>query len=143
MRPESKVIELRPGIDAGSGIHLLGEWYGCGGHRELLDNSAQLSRLCLAAAKEAGMTVVGQLFHEFGQQGVTGTVLLTESHLTIHTRPDERSVMLDVYISRRTRGNRVKAHAVYMFLRGQLLPGKENLLQVNRGSVAETVHAPH
>ena len=143
MKRESKVVDLRPDTNAGNGIHLLGEWYGCVGHHDLLEDSGKLCRLCLYAAKEAGLNVVGQHFHDFGLTGVIGTVVLEDSHLAIHTRPDERSVMLDVYISRHTPGNRAKAHAFYMFLRDGLLPGKENLLQINRGGLVDAVKLSH
>ena len=44
------------------------------------------------------MTVVGDSFHQFEPQGVTGTVLLAESHLAIHTWPEQGFVTIDVYV---------------------------------------------
>jgi S-adenosylmethionine/arginine decarboxylase-like enzyme len=57
--------------------------------------------------------------------------------LVIHTWPDDRSVTLDVFVSMHTRDSRMKARAVYSFLRDGLKPDKENLLQVNRGGPAD------
>ena len=44
--------------------------------------------VCIDAVAAAGLTVVGERFHQFEPQGVTGTVLLAESHLAIHTWPE-------------------------------------------------------
>ena len=64
-------------------------------------------------------------------------MLLGESHLAIHAWPDERTVSLDVFVGRHAPNNRAKARAVYSFLKERLMPRKENLLQVNRGGLAD------
>ena len=56
------------------------------------------SRLRQAAA-HAGATVLQGHFHHFGsQQGVTGVLLLAESHLSIHTWPEARFAALDIFL---------------------------------------------
>ena len=72
------------------GIHLLGEWYGCPADTPEFTRADALRALCLDAARDAGLTIVGDRFHQFEPQGVTGTVLLAESHLAIHTWPEAR-----------------------------------------------------
>jgi len=58
-----------------------------------------LRTLCLAAVREAGLTPVGELFHVFPSPGgVTGVVLLAESHLAVHTWPERGAVTLDAYV---------------------------------------------
>jgi S-adenosylmethionine decarboxylase len=53
----------------------------------------------IAAAKVAGATPVGQNFHHFGPGlGITGVVLLSESHISIHTWPERRFAALDVFM---------------------------------------------
>lgn len=53
----------------------------------------------VAAAKVAGATPVGRHFHHFGPGlGVTGVVLLSESHISIHTWPERRFAALDVFM---------------------------------------------
>src|SRR5207253_3032815 len=103
MNRESKVIELWPKPETGSGLHLLGEWYGCGARRALLEDASHLGRLCRFAAEGAGLRVVAEHFHQCTPAGVTGTILLDESHLVIHTWPADKSVTLDVFVSRHTR----------------------------------------
>lgn len=136
MEQESEVIELWPTAQTNSGIHLLIEWFGCDGAPTLLREVAALRSLCLVAANEAELPVLAELFRPRAGAGVTGTMLLAESHLTIHTWPVAKSVAVDVFVGARARYNRAKAHAVHARLRDAMLPEKENFLSVNRGDRA-------
>jgi S-adenosylmethionine/arginine decarboxylase-like enzyme len=141
MEQESEVIELWPTAQTNSGIHLLIEWFGCECAPRLLRDVAALRRLCLGAANEAELPVLAELFRPHDGTGVTGTMLMAESHLTIHTWPAARSVALDVFVGAKARGNRAQAHAVHATLRDAMLPDKENLLSVNRGDRARAAAA--
>jgi S-adenosylmethionine decarboxylase len=134
---ECKVIGLWPQYGASSGLHLLVEWYGCGARRMLIEDADPLRLLCLAATEGAELPIVDLLFRQRAPEGVVGMMLLGESHLAIHTRPEDRSVSLDVFVGSRARNGRAKAHAVYSFLKERLAPRKEDFLQVNRGGLAE------
>ena len=112
---------------------MLGEWYGCTARRALLEDAAHLRRLCRFAADGAGLRALADHFHQCTPKGVAGIILLNESHLVVHTWPADRSVTLDIFVSLHASDNRVKARAVYSYLRDGLKPEKENLLQVNRG----------
>ena len=68
-----------------------------------------LRTLCLHASEASGMTIVGDSFHQFEPAGVTGTVLLAESHLAIHTWPEHGFVTIDVYVCNYTTDNSAKA----------------------------------
>src|SRR6476659_2025046 len=103
------------------GLHLLGEWYGCP-RTELLRRSDKLRTLCLQLAREAQMHVVGDVFHQFEPEGVTGTVLLAESHFAIHTWPETGFVTVDVYVCNYTTDNTGKAERVFRALEAALKP---------------------
>lgn len=143
MTREGKVIGLWPRYGASSGFHLLVEWYGCCASRALIEDASQLRRLCWLAAEGAGLPIVDLLFCQRTPGVVVGMMLLGESHLAIHAWPDVRSVSLDVFVGRYARNNRAKARAVYSFLKERLMPGKENLLQVNRGGLADESPSTH
>lgn len=68
------------------GQHLLAEYFGC--NLSLLGDLDQIEKILRQAAVEAGATVVGAVFHRFSPQGVSGVVLIAESHLSIHTWPE-------------------------------------------------------
>jgi spermidine synthase len=128
------ILEETPyGDDGGRGLHLMGEWHECQGPRLLLESLAHVRATCLAAATEAGLTVVGDRFFPLPDGGITGTVLLAESHLAIRTWPAEATVALDVFVCNRTQDNRAKARAVFETVRRAYQPRREEMLQVRRG----------
>jgi S-adenosylmethionine decarboxylase len=77
------------------GRHLLAELYGC--DDTIINNVEQIRRHMLRAANEIGATVVGEVFHQFSPSGVSGVVVIAESHLSIHTWPETRYVAIDIY----------------------------------------------
>ena len=85
------------------GLHLTADLHGCNCATQWLTDAEVLGARCLQAVADAGLSAVAQLFHTFpgtqhGPGGVTATVLLAESHLCIHTWPEQRAVTLDVYV---------------------------------------------
>ena len=118
---------------AAQGTHLLCEWYGCDFSTPALNSASTLRLLCLDATALSGLNIVGDVFHQFEPQGITGTVLLAESHLAIHTWPEERFVTVDVYVCNYMEDNTQKALKLYAALKAHFRPVKENFLQAPRG----------
>ncbi len=119
----------------GGGVQILAEWGECAAPAWALENAAGIQTFCLEAIVEAGLTVCGKQFVALDGAGVTGVVLLAESHLAIRTWPAKGAVSLDVFVCNYLTNNRGKAHAVVDTLRSLYCPGHENLLQVGRGGV--------
>ncbi|HET6317020.1 MAG TPA: adenosylmethionine decarboxylase [Burkholderiaceae bacterium] len=94
------------------GLHLTADLRGCSAGA-LLSDADVLRALCLAEVQAAGLTPVDELFHPFGAgQGVTGVVLLAESHVALHTWPELQAVTLDVYVCNLGADNSVRARAL-------------------------------
>ena len=117
------------------GIHLLGEFYGCPADTPYMLDAGALRSACLQAVEAAGLTSVGDRFHQFEPHGVTGAVILAESHLTIHTWPELGAVTLDVYVCNFTTDNSAKAQALYDALEEQFAPARSNFQVIARGGV--------
>lgn len=82
-----------------NGLHLTADLIGCTAGAAGLADPAGLRALCLSAVSGAGLRPVGDLFHAFpAPGGVTGVVLLAESHLALHTWPEVKAVTIDVYV---------------------------------------------
>jgi S-adenosylmethionine decarboxylase len=95
------------------GLHLTADLRGCSPATPSLTGTDALRELCLAAVNGAGLQPVGELFHTFpAAGGVTGVVLLAESHLAVHTWPEMNAVTLDVYVCNFGADNSHKAHAL-------------------------------
>lgn len=77
------------------GRHMLIDYWGC--NSDLLNNEVELVRLLNAAAESAGATVMSTRAHKFTDQGVTAVAILAESHISIHTWPEDNYAGVDVY----------------------------------------------
>ena len=77
------------------GEHLLIEFRGCEG--PVLNDSKALQALMERAVAAAQATIVNSVFHTFAPQGVTGVVVVEESHFSVHTWPEHGYVAVDVY----------------------------------------------
>lgn len=64
---------------------------------ELLKRIPHVRRLLPQAVRDGGGTIVRSLFHEFSPWGVSGVVVITESHVTIHTWPEHRYAAIDIF----------------------------------------------
>jgi len=114
------------------GIHLLGEWYGCPADTPEFTRAEALRDICLKAVEAAGLTVVGDRFFQFNPQGVTGTILLAESHLAIHTWPEAGFVAVDVYVCNYMTDNTDKADRVFRALQAALKPQHTRFQSIRR-----------
>ncbi len=103
------------------GLHLTADLRGCPAGRCVMLDPAALREACLGAVRLAGLAPVGELFHRFepapgaaanAPVGITGVVLLAESHLAVHTWPEIAAVTLDVYVCNLGSDNSAKAHAL-------------------------------
>ena len=89
------------------------------------------------AVDEAGLTIVGDRFFQFEPHGVTGTVLLAESHLAIHTWPEAGFVTVDVYVCNYTTDNPGKAERVFEVLEAAFKPQRKRFQAIHRGGKDE------
>lgn len=97
-----------------NGLHLIGDLYDCRCDSRLMLDDQYLSAFCRQQVAKAGLTALGDLFHRFGEDGgVTGMVVLAESHLSLHTWPESGYVTLDVYVCNYTTDNRAKAQQLF------------------------------
>jgi len=77
------------------GRHIVCEFSGC--DPMLLSDVDGIQTMMIVAAKAARATVMESAFHRFEPQGVSGTVILAESHLSIHTWPEKGYAAMDFY----------------------------------------------
>lgn len=77
------------------GRHVLAELYGC--KFEVLNDIKQVEDIMVNAALEAGAEIREFVFHKFSPQGISGVVVISESHLAIHTWPELGYAAVDVF----------------------------------------------
>lgn len=120
------------------GLHLTADLHNCRCAAGWLTDATQLGDWCVNAVEAAGLQQVAQLFHAFpatplGPGGVTATVLLAESHLCVHTWPEQKAVTLDVYVCNFGGNHSAKARALMQALVERFAPEWTEQRELDRG----------
>jgi len=120
------------------GLHLTADLRGVDPTLPLMRDAEALAALCRDAVLQSGLAGVAELFHRFGaadeQSGITGVVLLAESHLAIHTWPELGGVTLDVYVCNYGADNSAKAEALMAALIAAFAPASVDRQSVMRAA---------
>ena len=111
------------------GKHLLLELKDC--DKEVLNDISFLKSVLLAAADEAGAIVLGESFHRFNPHGVSGVVIISESHLCIHTWPEHGYAAVDIF----TCGDSVQPQKAAEILISKLGSKNHSMLEIQRGTL--------
>jgi len=139
-------------IAAMHGLQLTADLRGCAPGRPAMTDPAALREACRRAVSAAGLTPVGELFHRFGgdgtrgapeavgtsgaagANGITGVVLLAESHVAVHTWPEIGAATLDVYVCNMGRDNSARAEALLAALIDLFAPSAVERHALQRGA---------
>ena len=110
------------------GRHILVEYYNC--NNDILKDHKKIEELLNEAALLSGATVVTSTFHHFNPWGVSGAVIISESHLTIHTWPEFGYAAVDLF----TCGDKVNPWIGFDFLEKNLAAEKSESYELSRGN---------
>lgn len=120
-----------------NGLHLIADLHECQCRPARLLDAQALETFCLEACRRHGLTPVGRLFHVFGNAaGVTGAIVLAESHLAIHTWPELGAVTLDLYVCNFSGDNSLRAEALFTEIVAHFAPARRETQRVERGRLS-------
>ena len=109
------------------GRHVISELWEC--DEEKLNDMEYIEKVFVNAALECGAEVREVAFHKFAPQGVSGVVIISESHLTIHSFPEHGYASIDVY----TCGNRIDPNVAVEYIAKALSAKVSEQVEVPRG----------
>lgn len=132
---DSEGLPLTPNEEPSLGSHVLIELFDCEAKSLELEQSVGAAMLDAARASEA--TIVTDSFHEFKPYGVSGAVIIQESHYTIHTWPEHRYAAVDLFYC----GGTIYVERAVEILRERFKPGRIKFLVVRRGIQSEVESA--
>jgi spermidine synthase len=112
------------------GRHILVEFTGC--NADILNDVTAIENGMIEAAKNAGATVIQSTFHHFSPYGVSGVVVIQESHLAIHTWPEFQYAAVDLF----TCGTSVDPWVSFDHLRKVFQAQNYSALEMYRGSLS-------
>ncbi|PWI58002.1 adenosylmethionine decarboxylase [Sulfoacidibacillus thermotolerans] len=110
-----------------AGRHVIAELWGC--KADTLNDLQGIERGMVTAALESGAEVREVAFHKFAPQGVSGVVIISESHLTIHSFPEHGYASIDVY----TCGDRIDPNVACDFITKALGATRRESVELPRG----------
>jgi spermidine synthase len=111
------------------GNHILVEFFNC--DLDTLNDTISIENIMVDAAKESGATIISSSFHHFSPHGVSGVVVIQESHLAIHTWPEFRFAAVDLF----TCGDSIDRWAAFDKLKNSLLAENYEVIEHHRGQL--------
>ena len=107
------------------------EYHGC--DPKILNDLEMLKCFMLEAASRSGAAVLDSSFHYFSPQGVSGVVVIAESHLAIHTWPEHGYAAVDIF----TCGTKVDPWKAFDHLKSALDSKKSSVNEIRRGDLSD------
>jgi len=114
------------------GRHLIAELVEC--NRLTLDNLEQLQEHLEESVRQSGATIVKSVFHRYNPQGVSGVIVIAESHISIHTWPEYGYAAVDFF----TCGEAVDPYKAYEYIKQSLQAKDAHLTELKRGLPSST-----
>ncbi|MBN1154230.1 polyamine aminopropyltransferase [candidate division KSB1 bacterium] len=111
------------------GRHILVEFFNC--NPEILNDVMEMESSMFNAATISGATVINSHFHHFSPYGVSGVVIIQESHLSVHTWPEYQYASADLY----TCGEGVNPWLAFDYLQDTFQAKNYSVLELHRGSL--------
>lgn len=109
------------------GRHLLLELFDC--DSDAINNLEAVKGALIEAAKRAQATIVDVVFHEFNPFGISGVVVIAESHLSIHTWPEYRYAAVDIFSC----GEALQPEIAASYLVEQFGAARASVVEMQRG----------
>jgi S-adenosylmethionine decarboxylase len=116
-----------------NGLHILADLWGL--QAALLCDGLRIEAILVKAAQAAKATVLQKHLHSFGEhQGVTGVLMLAESHISIHTWPENNMAAIDIFIC-----GSGHAEAALLVIQQEFQATRQNVHRIARGVAAAPV----
>ena len=115
------------------GNQYLAEFYGC--CTESINSKDHIREVMIEAAKIAKATIVADVFHEFNPHGISGVVVIAESHIAIHSWPEHQCVSIDIF----TCSEDMDPQAAVDYLKVAFKAKKVEVQIISRGKISQSI----
>jgi S-adenosylmethionine decarboxylase proenzyme len=109
------------------GRHILVEFYEC--NPDILNDEIYIEQEMLEGARKAKATIINSNFHKFSPHGVSGVIVIAESHIAIHTWPEYQYAAVDIF----TCGETIDPWVIYKHLEEKFESRSSSRLELKRG----------
>lgn len=119
------------------GNHIIAEFYDC--DETIINGQEIVEDIMIDAVEVSGATIVKPAFHKFSPHGVSGMVVVSESHFSIHTWPEYKYCAVDIF----TCGDLIDNHKALQFLKQKLKAKNISVVEMKRGLLDLGVELRH
>ncbi|MDD5145209.1 MAG: adenosylmethionine decarboxylase [Candidatus Pacebacteria bacterium] len=110
-----------------AGIHLIVEFW----NGKIIEDPKKIEKILLEAVKRAKSTPLKTVINKFSPQGITGVVLLAESHIAIHAWPEINYLAIDIF----TCGDKAMPYRAFEYFKKVFKPEKIEIREIKRGKI--------
>ena len=108
-----------------AGLHLIAEFWGA----KAIENKKELKKILIEAAKKSGSASLEVVIHKFKPRGITGVIVLAESHLSVHSWPEIDYLAIDIFSC----GKKATPEKALEYLRKKFRPKRVEVRLIRRG----------
>jgi len=108
-----------------AGIHLIAEFW----NGRIIEDPKKIEKILIEAVKKAKSIPLKVAIYKFSPQGLTGVVLLAESHIALHAWPEINYLAIDIF----TCGNKAMPYRAFEYLKKTFKPKKVEIKELKRG----------
>jgi len=111
------------------GRHIILELYGVAFN--MLNDVNEMERVMTEAVRISGATIIRPFFHKFSPQGISGIIVVAESHFSIHTWPEYGYAAVDFF----TCGDQIRFDVAVKFIKDSLKAVSIQVMEIRRGTL--------
>ena len=111
------------------GRHIILELYGVAFN--MLNDVYEMERVMTEAVRISGATIIRPFFHKFSPQGISGIIVVAESHFSIHTWPEYGYAAVDFF----TCGDQIRFDVAVKFIKDSLKAVSIQVMEIRRGTL--------
>ncbi len=111
------------------GRHILAEYHGC--DIKIINDVELIEHYMREAVLKSGATIIDSTFHRFNPHGVSGVVVIAESHMALHTWPEHGYAAVDFF----TCGGSVDPWKAFKYISNKLKSSKNSFREIKRGLI--------
>ena len=119
------------------GNHLIIELYEC--HRDVINDAQMVEEKLKEAVRVSGANMVQSVIHEFNPHGISGVIVIEESHFSVHTWPEYGYCALDIF----TCGDEIDYHSALQYLKSEFQAQSMSVTELKRGMLDLPVKLLH
>lgn len=109
------------------GRQILVEYYDC--NNEVINDVSKIESMLLEATRRSNASIISHNFHKFSPHGISGTVVIAESHVAIHTWPEYGYAAVDIF----TCGETIDPWVIQEYLKDGFESGNVSSMEMKRG----------